>query len=82
MTRRVRPMRMSRLSTFIGVLSRRIGTGRGAVIILTGGITIVSGMLFASILRREVIPTIYTIVGKNTKRIDSVEIDLNKQLKK
>jgi len=29
-----------------------------------------------------VIPTVYTIVGKGTQRIDAVEIELQKQLKK
>jgi len=29
-----------------------------------------------------VIPTIYSIIGKNEKNIDDVEVELNKQLKK
>ena len=49
---------------------------------LTVGITIFGGMIFSTFFTLYVIPTIYTIIGKNTKRIDAVEIELNKQLKK
>ena len=56
--------------------------GPGAASRLTVGITIFGGMLFSTFFTLYVIPTIYTIVGKNTQRIDAVEIELNKQLKK
>ena len=46
------------------------------------GITIFGGMLFSTFFTLYVIPTVYTIIGKNTKRIDAIEIELNKQLKK
>jgi len=79
---RLRPILMTSLSTIIGVLPLILGTGPGAASRLTVGITIFGGMLFSTFFTLYVIPTIYTIVGKNTKRIDAVEIDLNKQLKK
>ena len=79
---RLRPILMTSLSTVIGVLPLIIGTGPGAASRLTVGITIFGGMLFSTFFTLYVIPTIYTIIGKNTKRIDAVEIDLNKQLKK
>jgi HAE1 family hydrophobic/amphiphilic exporter-1/multidrug efflux pump len=79
---RLRPILMTSLSTIIGVLPLILGTGPGAASRLTVGITIFGGMIFSTFFTLYVIPTIYTIVGKNSKRIDAIEIDLNKQLKK
>ena len=79
---RLRPILMTSLSTIFGVLPLIIGTGPGAASRLTVGITIFGGMLFSTFFTLYVIPTIYTIIGKNSQRIDAVEIELNKQLKK
>ena len=79
---RFRPILMTSLSTIIGVLPLILGTGPGAASRLTVGITIFGGMLFSTFFTLYVIPTIYSIIGKNTQRIDAVEIELNKQLKK
>ena len=79
---RLRPILMTSLSTIFGVLPLIISFGPGAASRLTVGITIFSGMIFSTFFTLYVIPTIYTIIGKNTKRMDSVEIELNKQLKK
>ena len=81
-TIRLRPILMTSLSTIFGVLPLIISFGPGAASRLTVGITIFGGMLFSTFFTLYVIPTIYTIVGKNTQRIDAVEIELNKQLKK
>jgi hydrophobe/amphiphile efflux-1 (HAE1) family protein len=81
-TIRLRPILMTSLSTIFGVLPLIIGSGPGAASRLTVGITIFGGMLFSTFFTLYVIPTIYSIVGKNTQRIDAVEIELNKQLKK
>ncbi len=79
---RFRPILMTSLSTIIGVLPLVISFGPGAASRLTVGITIFAGMIFSTFFTLYVIPTIYTILGRNTKRIDAVEIELNKQLKK
>jgi hydrophobe/amphiphile efflux-1 (HAE1) family protein len=79
---RLRPILMTSLSTIIGVLPLIFGSGPGAASRLTVGITIFGGMLFSTFFTLYVIPTIYSIIGKNTQRIDAVEIELNKQLKK
>ncbi len=79
---RLRPILMTSFSTIIGVLPLIIGSGPGAASRLTVGITIFGGMLFSTFFTLYVIPTIYSIIGKNTQRIDAVEIELNKQLKK
>ena len=78
---RLRPILMTSLSTIIGVLPLILGTGPGAASRLTVGITIFGGMLFSTFFTLYVIPTIYTIVGKNTKRIDAVVIELKKELR-
>ena len=79
---RFRPILMTSLSTIFGVLPLILGTGPGAASRLTVGVTIFGGMLFSTFFTLFVIPTMYSIIGKNTKRIDSVEIELNKELKK
>ena len=81
-TIRLRPILMTSLSTIFGVLPLIIGAGPGAASRLTVGITIFGGMLFSTFFTLYVIPTIYSIIGKNTQRIDAVEIELNNQLKK
>jgi hydrophobe/amphiphile efflux-1 (HAE1) family protein len=81
-TIRLRPILMTSLSTLFGVIPLIIGSGPGAASRLTVGITIFSGMLFSTFFTLYVIPTIYSIIGKNEKNIDAVEVELNKQLKK
>ena len=81
-TIRLRPILMTSLSTIFGVLPLILGSGPGAASRLTVGITILGGMLFATFFTLFVIPTMYSIIGKNTNRIDAIEIELNKQLKK
>jgi len=81
-TIRLRPILMTSLSTIFGVIPLIIGTGPGAASRLTVGITIFGGMLFSTFFTLYVIPTIYSIIGKNEKNIDSIEVELNKQLKK
>jgi hydrophobe/amphiphile efflux-1 (HAE1) family protein len=81
-TIRLRPILMTSLSTIFGVLPLIIGSGPGAASRLTVGITIFGGMLFSTFFTLYVIPTIYSIIGKNEKNIDAVEVELNKQLKK
>jgi hydrophobe/amphiphile efflux-1 (HAE1) family protein len=81
-TIRLRPILMTSLSTIFGVLPLIIGSGPGAASRLTVGITIFGGMLFSTFFTLYVIPTVYSLIGKNTQRIDAIEIELNKQLKK
>ena len=81
-TIRLRPILMTSLSTIFGVLPLVIGSGPGAASRLTVGITIFGGMLFSTFFTLYVIPTIYSLIGKNTQRIDAIEIELDKQLKK
>ena len=78
---RLRPILMTSLSTIAGVVPLIIGSGPGEASRLTVGIVIFSGMIFSTFFTLYVIPTIYLLIGRNTQRIDAVEIELQKQLK-
>ncbi|MDA7552387.1 efflux RND transporter permease subunit, partial [Candidatus Pelagibacter sp.] len=78
---RLRPILMTSLSTIIGVLPLVLSSGPGAASRLTVGITILAGMLFSTFFTLYIIPSIYLIIGKNTKSINSVEKELKKQLR-
>jgi len=79
---RFRPILMTSLSTIFGVLPLVFSSGPGEASRLTVGITILGGMVFSTFFTLFVIPTVYLVLGKNTDRIDAIEIELNKQLKK
>ena len=78
---RLRPILMTSLSTIIGVLPLIISSGPGEASRLTVGITIFAGMIFSTFFTLYIIPTIYLTIGKNTKSINSVEKELEKQLR-
>ena len=65
---RLRPILMTSISTIIGVLPLIISFGPGAASRLSVGITIFAGMMFSTFFTLYVIPVIYTIIGKNTKK--------------
>jgi HAE1 family hydrophobic/amphiphilic exporter-1/multidrug efflux pump len=46
------------------------------------GATIFGGMLISTFFTLYVTPTMYVLLTKNTKRIDAVDLELSKQLKK
>jgi HAE1 family hydrophobic/amphiphilic exporter-1/multidrug efflux pump len=72
---------MTSVATIIGVVPLIIATGPGAASRSTVGIVIFMGMFFATLFTLYVIPVMYLIIGKNTGRIDAVEIELERQLK-
>ena len=78
---RLRPILMTSVATIIGVVPLIIATGPGAASRATVGIVIFMGMIFATLFTLYVIPVMYLIIGKNTGRMDAVEIELEKQLK-
>ncbi|GDX37566.1 multidrug transporter [Candidatus Pelagibacterales bacterium] len=78
---RLRPILMTSVATIIGVVPLIIATGPGAASRATVGIVIFMGMFFATLFTLYVIPVMYLIIGQNTKRMDAVEIELEKQLK-
>jgi len=78
---RLRPILMTSVATIIGVVPLIIATGPGAASRSTVGIVVFMGMFFATLFTLYVIPVMYLIIGKNTGRIDAVEIELERQLK-
>ncbi len=81
---RFRPIIMTSLSTMIAMIPLivgNIGPGAGEASRLAVGATILGGMVISTFFTLYVTPTMYLTLAKNTKRIDSVDIELNKQLR-
>jgi len=83
--KRFRAIIMTSLSTMIAMLPLligNIGPGAGEGSRLAVGATIFGGMLISTFFTLYVTPTMYILLTKNTKRIDSVDLQLNKELKR
>jgi len=83
--RRFRAIIMTSLSTMIAMvplLIGNIGPGAGEGSRLAVGATIFGGMLISTFFTLYVTPTMYVLLTKNTKRIDAVDIQLSKELKR
>ena len=81
---RFRPIMMTSMSTMIAMLPLvigNIGPGAGEASRLAIGATILGGMIISTLFTLYVTPTMYLVLAKNTKRIDSVDIELKKQLR-
>ena len=82
---RFRPIMMTSISTMIAMLPLvigNIGPGAGETSRLAVGSTILGGMIISTFFTLYVTPTMYLALAKNTKRIDAVDIELDKQLSK
>ncbi|MDC1033190.1 efflux RND transporter permease subunit [Candidatus Pelagibacter sp.] len=82
---RLRPIIMTSLSTMIAMMPLvvgNIGPGAGEGSRLAVGSTILGGMIISTLFTLYVTPSMYLALAKNTKRIDAVDIELNKQLSK
>ena len=77
---RLRPILMTSISTIIGVLPLVISSGPGEASRLSVGITIFAGMIFSTFFTLYVVPIIYLLLGKNTKSINHIEKELEKEL--
>jgi len=83
--RRFRAIIMTSLSTMIAMvplLIGNIGPGAGEGSRLAVGSTIFGGMLISTFFTLYVTPTMYILFAKNTQRIDAIDIQINKELKK
>ena len=83
--RRFRAIIMTSLSTMIAMvplLIGNIGPGAGEGSRLAVGATIFGGMLISTFFTLYVTPTMYVMLTKNTKRIDAVDLQLSKELKR
>tara|TARA_B100000470_G_scaffold212535_1_gene192294 strand:+ start:1181 stop:4291 length:3111 start_codon:yes stop_codon:yes gene_type:complete len=80
---RFRPIIMTSLSTMIAMMPLvigNIGPGAGEGSRLAIGATILGGMAISTFFTLYVTPTMYLALAKNTKRIDTVDIELKKEL--
>jgi len=83
--RRFRAIIMTSLSTMIAMvplLVGNIGPGAGEGSRLAVGSTIFGGMLISTFFTLYVTPAMYILLTKNTKRIDSIDLQLSKELKR
>ena len=64
---RFRPILMTSFSTILGILPMALATGAGAESRIAMGVTVIGGMLFATILTLFVIPAIYTYLSAGKK---------------
>jgi len=83
--RRFRAIIMTSLSTMIAMvplLVGNIGPGAGEASRLAVGATIFGGMLISTFFTLYITPTMYVLLTKNTKRIDAVDLQLSKELKR
>ena len=82
---RFRPIMMTSISTMIAMLPLvvgNIGPGAGEASRLAVGATILGGMIISTFFTLYVTPTMYLALAKNSKRIDSVDLELEKELSK
>ncbi len=83
--RRFRAIIMTSLSTMIAMMPLiigNIGPGAGEGSRMAVGATIFGGMLISTVFTLFLTPTMYVLLTKNTKRMDAVDIQLQKELKK
>ena len=82
---RFRPIIMTSLSTMIAMLPLvigNIGPGAGEGSRLAVGSTILGGMIISTFFTLYITPSMYLKLAKNTKRIDTVDLELKKELSK
>jgi len=83
--KRFRAIIMTSLSTMIAMLPLligNIGPGAGEGSRLAVGATIFGGMLISTFFTLYITPTMYVLLAKNTKRIDAIDLQLSKELKR
>ena len=82
---RFRAIIMTSLSTMMAMVPLvvgNIGPGAGEGSRMAVGATILGGMLISTFFTLYITPTMYLILSQNTKRIDAIDIQLNKELKR
>ena len=82
---RFRPIMMTSISTMIAMMPLvigNIGPGAGEASRLAVGATILGGMIISTFFTLYVTPTMYLALARNSKRIDSVDLELKRELSK
>ncbi|WP_421384266.1 efflux RND transporter permease subunit [Bacillus salacetis] len=66
---RARPILMTALTTILGLVPLALGIGQGTEINQPMGITVIGGLLSSTLLTLYVIPVIYSLFDKKTRRM-------------
>ncbi|MGD6941627.1 efflux RND transporter permease subunit [Cytobacillus gottheilii] len=69
---RARPILMTALTTILGLVPLALGLGEGAEINQPMGITVIGGLISSTFLTLFVIPIIYSLFDKDTRRLNKV----------
>jgi HAE1 family hydrophobic/amphiphilic exporter-1 len=77
---RLRPILMTTLTTVLGLLPMAIGLGEGAEIRTPMAVTVIFGLLFASLLTLFLIPILYSLFDRKTYKIPSAAISASDEL--
>lgn len=72
-TIRLRPILMTSFSTIFGVLPIAIGLGAGAESRRPLGLAVVGGVFFSTFLTLVIVPVVYTLLARFTKKTDALE---------
>jgi multidrug efflux pump len=72
-TIRLRPILMTSFATIFGVLPIAIGLGAGAESRRPLGLAVVGGMFFSTFLTLVIVPVVYTLLARFTKKAGPVE---------
>lgn len=62
---RLRPVLMTTLTTVLGMIPMAVGTGQGSEMWQTMGIAIIGGLTFSTIITLILVPSLYSIFGRN-----------------
>ncbi|HEY7750765.1 MAG TPA: efflux RND transporter permease subunit, partial [Ignavibacteriaceae bacterium] len=70
-TIRLRPILMTSFATIFGILPIAIGLGAGGESRRPLGLVVVGGMLFSTFLTLVIVPVVYTLLARSTKKKES-----------
>ena len=68
---RVRPILMTALTTILGLIPLALGIGEGTEINQPMALTVIGGLVASTLLTLFVVPIIYSLVDKETRKIKS-----------
>jgi len=71
---RLRPILMTTLTTVLGLLPMSLGFGEGAEIRAPMAITVMSGLMFSTLLTLIVIPVVYEVVDRRVTAADQAAV--------
>lgn len=68
---RLRPILMTALTTILGLVPTALGLGQGTEINQPMGIVVIGGLLSSTILTLYIVPVIYSLLDKQTRKLKS-----------